>query len=270
MTAHLELSTPAPSAPSPLLDPDEPAPVLIERADSRSPIVFVVDHGGRRLPRRLGDLGLAAADLERHIAYDIGILPVALALARAFEAPLVAQTYSRLVVDCNRPLHVAQSIPAISELTEIPGNLELSPAARQARIEAIFRPYHGAIEALLDRRAALGLQTVLIAMHSFTPVFMGSARPWVIGLLYNRDPRLAGVLLELLNRDSAPYVGDRLPYVVHDESDYSLPVHGERRGLAHVGIEIRQDLITEPPGQAEWASWLEGMLRAVLDRLANG
>jgi predicted N-formylglutamate amidohydrolase len=251
-----------------LLDPDEPAPVLVERAESRSPFVFVADHAGRRLPRRLGDLGLSMADLERHIAYDIGILPVARALAEAFDAPFVAQTYSRLVIDCNRPTHVAQSIPEISELTEIPGNLNLSQAARQARIEALFRPYHGTIETLLEARAETGLRTVLVAMHSFTPVFKGTPRSWVIGLLYNRDARFARLLLELLNQDSAPYVGDQLPYVVHDDTDYTLPVHGERRGLPHVGIEIRQDLIAEAQGQAAWATWLEGMLRRALDRLA--
>ena len=251
-----------------LLDPDEPSPVIVERADSRSPVVFVADHAGRRLPRRLGDLGLPAADLERHIAYDIGILPVARSLARAFDAPLVAQVYSRLVVDCNRPTHVAQSIPETSELTEIPGNLRLPDAARRARIEALFRPYHGAIEALLEARAQARRPTVLIAMHSFTPVFLDVPRPWLIGLLYNRDARLARPLLDLLNQDSAPYVGDRLPYAVQDESDYTLPVHGERRGLPHVGIEIRQDLIAEANGQAAFAAWLEGMLRQALDRLA--
>ena len=251
-----------------LLDPDEPLPVIVERAGSRSPFVFVADHAGRRLPRRLGDLGLSPADLARHIAYDIGILPVAQALARAFDAPLVAQIYSRLAVDCNRPTHVAQSIPETSELTRIPGNLRLSEAAREARIEALFRPYHGAIEALLGTRAQAGRRTVLIAMHSFTPVFMAVPRPWLIGLLYNRDARLARPLLELLNQDSAPYVGDRLPYAVQDESDYTLPVHGERRGLPHVGIEIRQDLIAQASGQAAFAAWLEGMLRQALDRLA--
>jgi predicted N-formylglutamate amidohydrolase len=266
MTAQ-PLSIPEPPATTRLLDPDEPPPVIVEHAESRAPVVFVADHAGRRLPRRLGDLGLAALELERHIAYDIGILPVAQTLARAFDAPFVAQTYSRLVVDCNRPPHVAQSIPEISELTEIPGNLNLSQAARQARIDALFRPYHGAIEALLEARAAAGLRTVLIAMHSFTPTFRGIPRPWLIGLLYNRDSRLARPLLELLNRDSAPYVGDQLPYVVHDESDYTLPVHGERRGLPHVGIEIRQDLIAEAQGQVAWAAWLEGMLREALRRL---
>ena len=123
------------------------------------------------------------------------------------------------------------------------------------------------LETLLEARRAAGVRTVLVAMHSFTPIFMGIPRPWLIGLLYNRDPRLARLLLELLNQDSAPYVGDQLPYIVHDESDYTLPVHGERRGLPHVGIEIRQDLIAEPYGQATWAAWLEGMLRQALDRL---
>ncbi len=269
MTAHPELATPEPPATTRLLDPDEPAPVIVERAESRSPVVFVADHAGRRLPRRLDNLGLAPADLERHIAYDIGILPVAEALARAFDAPLVAQIYSRLVIDCNRPTDVAQSIPEISESTEIPGNLNISKAARQARIEALFRPYHDTIEALLEARAKAGQRTVLVAMHSFTPVFMGMSRRWLIGLLYNRDARLARPLLELLNQDSAPYVGDQLPYIVHDETDYTLPVHGERRGLPHVGIEIRQDLIAQAQGQAAWATWLEGMLRQAVERLPD-
>jgi predicted N-formylglutamate amidohydrolase len=244
-----------------LLGPDEPAPVVAERMASDSPFVFVADHAGRRTPKALGDLGVPPCELERHIAYDIGIWPVAQQVAAAFDAPLVAQTYSRLVIDCNRPTHVAQSIPEFSELTEIPGNVALSQAQRQVRIDALFRPYHDEIAALLDARAARGLATILIAMHSFTPVYMGTSRPWLIGLLYNRDARLAGPLLELMNQDHAPYVGDQLPYAVDDLTDYTLPVHGERRGVLHVGIEIRQDLIGEPRGQAHWALWLETMLR---------
>ena len=253
-----------------LLGADEPAPVLAERLESASPFVFVSDHAGRRLPRALGDLGLAPGELERHIAYDIGILPVARQLAAAFEAPLVAQTYSRLAIDCNRPTHVAQSIPETSELTRIPGNQLLSPEQREARVEALFRPYHDRIEALLDARAARGLPTVLMAMHSFTPVYMGVTRPWTVGLLYNRDARVAGPLLDLMNQDGAPYIGDRLPYAVDDLTDYTLPVHGERRGLLHVGIEIRQDLIAGPRGQADWALWLETMLRRLAVGLGNG
>ncbi len=252
-----------------LLEPDEPVPVVVERAASSSPFVFVCDHAGRRLPRRLGTLGLAARDLERHIAYDIGILPVALELARAFDAPFVAQPYSRLVIDCNRPTRVAQSIPEISELTEIPGNRGLAQAERRARIDNLFQPYHGAIEAILEARARAHQLTLLIAMHSFTPVYKDVSRPWIFGLLYNRDGRLARPLLDLLNQDSAPFIGDRLPYAVSDETDYTLPFHGERRGLQHVGIEIRQDLIDERSGQAAWTEWLEIILRRLLARLSE-
>jgi predicted N-formylglutamate amidohydrolase len=238
--------------------------VVSERLESSSPLVFLCDHASRRLPRALGNLGVPAGELERHIAYDIGIWPVARQLAAAFDAPLVAQTYSRLAIDCNRPIHVAQSIPEFSELTEIPGNVALSAAQRQARIDALFRPYHDRIEALLDARAAQGLATVLIAMHSFTPVYMGVSRPWTLGLLYNNDARLAGPLLDLMSQDSAHHIGDKLPYAVDDLSDYSLPVHGERRGLLHVGFEIRQDLLGDARAQAGWAVWLETMLRRVI------
>jgi predicted N-formylglutamate amidohydrolase len=253
-----------------LLAPDEPAPVLLERAGSASPFLLVADHGDRRFPRATGSLGVPPAELERHIAYDIGILPVARGLAEMLEAPLVAQTYSRLLIDCNRPTHVPQSIPEISETTEIPGNRALADRDRQARIEALFRPYHGAIATLLDARAGARQPTVLIALHSFTPVYMGAARPWHVGLLYNRDGRLARPLLELLERDAGLTVGDQLPYAVDDEHDYTLPVHGERRGLLHVGVEIRQDLIAETAGQQQWTERLGVLLKDLLGRLPSG
>jgi predicted N-formylglutamate amidohydrolase len=250
-----------------LLEPDEPAPVLVERAGGGSPFLLVADHGDRRFPKATGSLGLPPAELDRHIAYDIGILPVARGVAQALEAPLVAQTYSRLLIDCNRPTHVPQSIPEISETTEIPGNRGLAACARQARIDALFRPYHGAITALLEQRGRARQPTVLIALHSFTPVYMGAARPWHMGLLYNRDGRLARPLLELLAEDAALTVGDQLPYAVDDEHDYTLPVHGEQRGLLHVGVEIRQDLIAETAGQEQWTERIGAVLKQLLGRL---
>ena len=252
-----------------LLEPDEPRPVHVERADSDSPFLFACDHAGRRMPRALGDLGLAPEHFERHIAYDIGIEPVARRLAAALDAPLVAQTYSRLVIDCNRPLHVPASLPTISEAPRSPGNEGVSEAEREARIEALFRPYHETLESMLEARKRTGQPTVLIALHSFTPVYNGANRPWRLGLLYDRDARLAGAMLRILNDDAAPYIGDRLPYAVSADTDYTLPVHGERRGLLHVGLEIRQDLIGDRFGQSAWAEWLELLLRRLLlERLA--
>jgi predicted N-formylglutamate amidohydrolase len=251
----------APS-PVPLLDPDEPPAATVVNPAGASPFFLACDHAGRVIPRRLGTLGLAEAELSRHMAWDIGIAGVGRALSPLLDAPLLLQTYSRLVVDCNRDPAVASSIPEISETTGIPGNRGLPAAERQARLLAIFTPYHAALQDVLDRRAAAGRETVLVALHSFTPVFKGLARPWHVGVLFNRDPRLAHPLLRLLRRESGLVVGENQPYSVSDATDYTVPVHGERRGLMHVEIEIRQDLIAAPEGQADWAARLARLLPA--------
>jgi predicted N-formylglutamate amidohydrolase len=175
---------------------------------------------------------------------------------------VVLQTYSRLVIDCNRDPAVPSSIPEISETTEIPGNRGLDEVARAARVEAIFRPYHDTIAAALDRRVAVGRASLLVALHSFTPVFKGVARPWHAAVLYNRDARLAHPLLNLLRAEDGLVIGDNEPYAVSDLTDYTVPVHGERRGLPHVEIEIRQDQITDLAGQTAWAERLARLLPA--------
>ena len=246
--------------PGPLLAPDEPSPVVLHRADGGSPLGLVCDHAGRRVPRGLGRLGLAEPEFDRHIAWDIGAGPVARAVSDSLDAALVEQVYSRLVVDCNRPPRVANSVPVLSEATPVPGNEGLSDAERAARVAAVFAPYHDAIAALLDGRAAAGRPSVLVAVHSFTPVYLGAARPWQIGTLYGRDGRLARALHGLLAREGGFAVGDNQPYDVTDDTDWTLPVHGERRGLLHVGIEIRQDLIADEAGQARWAEILTRLL----------
>jgi predicted N-formylglutamate amidohydrolase len=249
-------------AAKPLLEPDEPDPVTFDNEAGRSVFFLTCDHAGRAIPRRLDRLGLPARETRRHIAWDIGIGAVGERLSRLLDAALVVQTYSRLVIDCNRDPKVPSSIPEISETTVIPGNRGLTEAARTARIDTVFRPYHAGIAAALDRRAAEARTTVLVALHSFTPVFKGVARPWHAAVLYNRDARLARPLFELLSAEDGLVVGDNEPYAVSDLTDYTVPVHGERRGLPHVEIEIRQDLITEPAGQADWAERLARLLPA--------
>ena len=151
-------------------------------------------------------------------------------------------------------------MPEISESTHVPGNVGLSDSDKAARVREIFRPYHDAIEGELDRRRNADQPAALIAMHSFTPVFMGVARPWQAGVLYNRDPRFAHLLMALLEGEAGLTVGDNEPYSVTDESDYTIPIHGERRGLHHVAIEIRQDLIDDDKGQRAWAAMLARLL----------
>jgi predicted N-formylglutamate amidohydrolase len=246
--------------PKNLLVADDPAPVTAYNAGGRSPFLLVADHAGNAMPRALGRLGVPEAECERHIAWDIGIAGLGRFLADALDAALIQQSYSRLVIDCNRPPGSAASIPEISELTPIPGNVALSEADKAARAREIFRPYHERIEAELERRRQAGRPAVLIALHSFTPVFKGVARPWHAALLYNRDPRFAHRLLALLNEEPGLIVGDNEPYSVSDATDYTIPVHGERRGLQHALVEIRQDLIAEENGQRAWALLLARLL----------
>jgi predicted N-formylglutamate amidohydrolase len=247
---------------SPLLEPDEPAPVTLDNDAGNSVFFLTCDHAGRAIPRRLGRLGLPEDETLRHIAWDIGIGAVGQRLSRLLNAAVILQTYSRLVIDCNRDPDVPSSIPEISETTEIPGNRDLSGAARQTRVAAIFRPYHDAVAAALDRRAAEGRDSVLVALHSFTPVFKGISRPWHVAVLFNRDARLAHPLAGLLRAEGDLFVGENEPYAVSDLTDYTVPVHGERRGLPHVEIEIRQDQIAEPAGQTAWAERLARLLPA--------
>jgi predicted N-formylglutamate amidohydrolase len=243
-----------------LLAADEPAPVSVHNAKGQSPFLLVADHAGNLVPRALGTLGVAEEELRRHIAWDIGIAGLGLLLADALDATLIQQNYSRLVIDANRPLDAASSIPDISEYTAVPGNNGLDDASRTARAVEIFRPYHDRIEAELDRRRQAGRDTVLISVHSFTPVFKGAKRPWHVGVLYNRDSRLAHRLKALLDAEKEFIVGDNAPYKVSEATDYTIPVHAERRGLPYVLIEVRQDLLADETAQGQWAFRLARLL----------
>jgi predicted N-formylglutamate amidohydrolase len=250
-----------------ILHPDEPSPVLEHNPGAASPFLLTCDHYGRLIPRSLGDLGVSESERARHIGWDIGIGAVSTQLADTLGVHMVAQRYSRLVIDCNRPLHVASSIPLISEATRIRGNEGLTAEERRARRRAIFDPYHHRIAEVIEARIARGQPTILLAMHSFTPVYAGIARPWHIGTLYEHDTRLPHLLLQALRAETGLVVGDNEPYAVREGSDYTIPVHGAARGLLHTGIEVRQDLITAEPGQREWAERLARIFKALERRL---
>jgi predicted N-formylglutamate amidohydrolase len=243
-----------------LLDQGDVPPLFEQNIAGRSPFLFTCDHYGRLIPRKLGDLGLPADELIRHIAWDIGIADVAETLSNHLDAQLIAQRYSRLVIDCNRPLTAAGSIPRLSEATMIPGNEALSREAVEIRRREIFDPYHQRIRQVIDQRLAEARATVLVALHSFTPVYAGVKRPWHIGTLYHHDTTLPPLLLKALRSEADLVVGDNEPYAVSDETDYTIPQHGEARGLINTGIEIRQDLISDASGQQQWAERLARIL----------
>jgi predicted N-formylglutamate amidohydrolase len=207
--------------------------------------------------------------LQRHIAWDIGALNVARQAAAALDAVLVAQNYSRLVIDCNRDPKVATSIPTHGEAIEIPGNIGLSAEEVIARRVEIFDPYHNHLRALLDERLSAGRPTILVAQHSMTNIFKGVKREMHAAVLYNRDRRFAGLVLDMLRRDSDLLIADNEPYFVSDDTDYTIPRHGEARGLPHVEIEIRQDLVSDDAGQAQWARRIARALRDAEQALAG-
>jgi predicted N-formylglutamate amidohydrolase len=243
-----------------LLAPDEPPPFEILNPSAASPWVINCDHASNRVPRALGTLGLGDADRARHIGWDIGAAAVTRGLVARLDAWAILQNYSRLVIDCNRHLHIASSIPERSENTAVPGNMNLSAEQKLLRQQDVFEPYQGAIVATLDARAAAGRHTLLLAMHSFTPIYDGVYRPMQAAVLYNRDARLARALYHRLCAEPGLVVGDNEPYHVADDTDYAVPVHAEPRGLPHVELEIRQDLIETEAGQAEWVDRLARLL----------
>lgn len=252
-----------------LLSQGDPPPVRVHAADASSPLLIVCDHAGRCVPARLGDLGVAPVDWDRHIAWDIGAAGVCAALAPLLGVCWIEQVYSRLVIDCNRQPGHPTSIAPESDSTPIPGNHDLSEEAKALRLREIFNPYHGAIAAALDRLEAQGAAPIVIAMHSFTPEMAGFRRPWEAGVLFNRNPALSLVLAGLL-REAGLTVGENEPYALADDSDYTVPVHAEARGLDYVELEIRQDLIASEQGQLRWAELLAGALPRALRMTGRG
>lgn len=253
---------PAPADSNRLLVPDDPPPAEVFNDGGSALVLLLCDHAGRHVPRRLGDLGLDAAAFERHIAWDIGAAEVARRLAIRLDAPLVYSNYSRLVIDVNRRPDDPTCMPEESDGTPVPANRGLSVSARQARIAEIHEVYHRLVARRLVDLRARGVP-VVISIHSFTPVFKGFERPWQIGVLWNRDGRLAQPLMASLAGQGIA-VGDNQPYSGQDRHGHTLPHHVEEAGIPHVLLEIRQDLIDTRHGAEEWSETLYGALSPLL------
>jgi predicted N-formylglutamate amidohydrolase len=246
-----------------LLAQDDPEPFRVLNDGAASPFLIICDHAGRTLPRAVGSLGLADHELTRHIAWDIGVGALAARLGEQLGAWVILQEYSRLVIDCNRPLDSPQSIVQESDGSVIPGNLAISPEQARLRALCIFEPYHARIRRELAERSTRAGEPIVVFLHSFTPEFQGVKRPWHAGVLYHRDTRLAHPLLRALRAEPELVVGDNEPYRASQSTDYGLIEHGERRGLLHVELEIRQDLLADAPGQQAWATRLARLLQAL-------
>ncbi|AHE56992.1 hypothetical protein NX02_27025 [Sphingomonas sanxanigenens DSM 19645 = NX02] len=247
-----------------LIGPDDPPPFTIINPEGQASFLLIGDHAGDAVPASLDGLGVSAAERARHIGRDIGTARLGMLLAAALDAPFVAQTYSRLVIDCNRDPASTDAMPAVSDGTVIPANAALSPADRAARTCAIHAPYHAAIAALIAHRLASERRIVLISLHSFTPVMGGIGRPWHAGVLHDGgDTRFARAMLAALRTEPDLLVGDNEPYRM-DATDHSVPRHAYPTGLPYLELEIRQDLLVSGAGVAGWAARLARLFRAAL------
>lgn len=243
--------------------------VEVVNRTGRGPVVLVCDHASNHIPASYNGLGLDPAEMTRHIAWDPGAMPVSASMSAALDAPLIAAAVSRLVADCNRPLDAPDLVAELSETTVIPGNRDLSPEALSERIALAHEPFHAAIEAMIDERIAAGLETWLVSVHSFTPIYRGVPRPWQIGIVHDDDERLSRSLLEGLKRQGLT-VGDNQPYSPADRVYYTLERHARSRGLPCAMIEIRNDEIAGEDGQRQWAERLAGILRETMKAGLSG
>jgi predicted N-formylglutamate amidohydrolase len=236
--------------------------VLVTNARGASPFVILCDHASNRIPERYGDLGLTATERVSHIAWDPGALAVSRALSSLLDAPLVESTVSRLIIDCNRATDAPNLIWTLSERTRIPANENLSEDERAFRIANYHRPYHGAIDVLLEARRHAGKETVVVCLHSFTPVFLGVARPWPIGLIHGRDERFTRNLqTALADEEPDMNIGWNEPYAALNGVTLTLEKHGDGRGLDATMIEIRNNEILSPQGVERWAELLARCLK---------
>jgi len=233
-----------------------------------SPFVLLCDHASNRVPDELNRLGLADAELSRHIAWDIGAAGVTEALSEIFDAPAILCNISRLVIDCNRQLNAPDLIPAVSDGTAIPGNALLTQTAKTQRVERYFRPYHNAIESVLMEREGRGISSIVVSIHSMTASLAGKGRPWQIALSSFLDRSLAEPLLATLRQRADIVVGDNEPYDLDPSVDYSIPYHAIRRGLQHVQVEFRNDVIADRHTQSAWALLFAEALLAVPPKAA--
>lgn len=228
-------------------------PFEIVNATGRAPLVITCDHASNAVPPEIGNFGVSGADMQRHIAWDIGAAAIARHLAKTFDAPAILSGTSRLVIDCNRQLRDPTLIPAISDGTPVPGNEGLSPQQRAQRISGYYEPYHAACREIVSSRCEGGRRPLYLAVHSMTDRMRGKFRPWEIALSSNENRRATDPALAVLRKLDGVVVGDNEPYDMNVDEDYSTPEHALSRGLDYLQVEFRQDMVTTPAGQERFA-----------------
>ncbi|WP_300072335.1 N-formylglutamate amidohydrolase [uncultured Ruegeria sp.] len=245
-----------------LLTTGDPAPVEWVNRDSAAPVVLLCEHAGQAIPQKLGNLGVSKEVRASHRGWDIGAEAVARQLADRLQAPLILQRYSRLVIDCNRPLAAPDSIPPHSFGEQIPANLNLTDPERIARQKEIVAPLNAAIENMLDQVP----RRLAVSIHSFTPQVAEDTRPWHAGFLTRADQATGQAVIDhILTSRPDLLLALNQPYQIDSDSDWFIPHFVEPRGLSHSLVEIRNDLIRDETGAADWAQLLADAFTGILE-----
>jgi len=233
--------------------------------DVTAPLIILCEHASNHIPEAYEQLGLSSEDLDKHIAWDIGAADVAIKMSELMVVPAVLGTASRLLIDPNREPDHPTLVPAISDEIPIPANEDLPSAAVAARRKSIYDPFHSAADQVIERHLNEGIIPLVIGMHSFTPLMNGAARPWQVGFLWNKDPRLAQAMIGLVERETDLLVGDNQPYS-GKELYYTMERHGAARGLPQTTVEIRQDLLADDLMRKQWAALMADLLDECMQR----
>ena len=248
-----------------LIGPGDPPPFMTYNDHGKSPVLLVADHASPFFPAGLNQLGLADWVLERHVACDLGSAMLTRFLADRLDAQAVLAGFSRLIIDPNRKLDDPSACPEVSDGIAIPGNIGLSAENKVLRVQSFFKPYHDAITGKLDGLEQQGLVPAMISIHTCTPVFDRIIRPWHIGIMWDKDPRIPRSLIEHFDRIDEICIGDNEPYSGRHPHDFTIDYHAEPAGLPHVGIEVRQDPVADSEGAQKWAGILADGLKNILD-----
>lgn len=249
---------------SSLLSPSDPNPVECIAATGRKDVLLVCEHAGNSVPHVLGDLGLTQAQLNSHIGWDIGADNVARSLAETLGCAAILQSYSRLIIDCNRPPGNDGSVPDVSDGVSIPANHQISDGDRARRETHIFRPFDEAILAYFQENTV----KLALSIHSFTPSMDGQSRPWDIGLLFRQDIQTSTVISEFLNtRYPELNIALNEPYQIDDASDWFIPKYAEQHNIAHCLIEVRNDHLLTKEGCEQWAQILANAISHIADQV---
>lgn len=261
--AH-RLDFPDSGGPYPLIGAGDAPPYLTYNSSGSARVLLVADHASPFFPAAMNQLGLEDWVLDRHVAWDIGSDQLTEYLADLLDAPAILAGFSRLIIDPNRKLDDPTAFVEVSDGISIPGNFELTAEQKALRVRSFFEPYHGAIARRLAEFETGGTVPVLISVHTCTPVFAQFIRPWHIGVMWDKDPRIAVPLMENLREVEGVCFGDNEPYSGRHSHDFTIDHHAESAGLPHVGIEVRQDLVRDSDGARKWAGILAEALQDVL------